>query len=696
MKLSLDTPVAAITQVGRVSSNKLKKIGIQNIRDLIFYYPFRYEDFSQISNIEDLQPFTTVTVKAKIELLSNRRSWKKHRTITEGLIADRTGSIKVIWFNQPFLTKVLRVGDEVYFSGKVNLDPHNLQLVNPVYEKAKASGETIHTARLVPIYPVTEKLTQKQIRFLIKMALNQVDEVRDWLPQAVRDENNLLSLARALVQIHFPEDKKKLDEAIRRLKFDELFLFLIQFQTVKHDLNKAKAVSVKFREQETKDFVSHLPFTLTDDQRKAAWQILQDLQKSSPMNRLLEGDVGSGKTVVAAMAIYNAALNYCQSVLMAPTEILAIQHFKNLRKLFQDIKLSDKELNVAILTRSNQIINGEQATKNKILSQLRRGKIDFIVGTHALIQESIEFHNLALAVIDEQHRFGVEQRKLLSQKGLNKDFMPHFLSMTATPIPRSLALTLYGDLDLSVIRQLPKERKKIITQVIEPTQRQWCYDFIRQQINQGRQAFVICPLIDPSDKLGIKSVNEEYKKLKEQIFPDLNIEVLHGKLKSADKEKIMVDFLANRSQILVATSVIEVGIDVPNASVMLIEGAERFGLAQLHQFRGRVGRGQYQSYCFLAADKFSLKTQKRLQALITAKDAFELAELDLDLRGPGEIFGVSQSGWPEFKIASLFDQPIISLARSAAQEIVKHDPLLNKYPFLKEKINELNLEVHLE
>ncbi|MFA6255481.1 MAG: ATP-dependent DNA helicase RecG [Patescibacteria group bacterium] len=406
------------------------------------------------------------------------------------------------------------------------------------------------------------------------------------------------------------------------------------------------------------------------------------------MNRLLEGEVGSGKTMVATLAMFNVSLANLQTVLMAPTEILAAQHYKTISSL-----LKASGVKVALLTRSQQKINDQTVTNHKILDQLLAGEIKIIVGTHALIQERVEFKKLALAIIDEQHRFGVEQRKLLREKSGDPKITPHLLSMTATPIPRSLALTLYGDLDLSIIKEMPKERKKVITEIVDPAKRQQTYNFIRDQIRDGRQAFVICPLIDLSDKLGVKAVTEEYEKLTKEVFPELKIAMLHGKLKAAQKEKIMADFLAKQSDILVSTSVVEVGVDVPNASVMLIEGADRFGLAQLHQFRGRVGRSNFQSYCFLFSDNPSQKTKTRLQALISAKDGFELAELDLQLRGPGEIYGTVQSGLPVFRIAQLSDHELIVKTKNAAELVAPH---LEKYPILQEKINQLIKEVHLE
>ena len=691
MPFTLATPVSALSQVGKTTASRLAKLGIFNVEDLIFYYPFRYEDFSQVSPIASLQPTNRATVKVKIELINNRRSWRRQTGLTEALVADSSGAVKVVWFNQPYLTKLLQPGDELYLSGKVDSDGHTLQLVNPIYEKVKAKTATIHTARLVPIYSLTQSLSQKQIRWLISLALKAVEQINDWLPAAIIKDLGLMSLAPALSQIHFPADQKVLAAAIRRLKFNELFLFSLQTQTIKRELKFAPAPRVKFQIEATKDFVARLPFVLTLDQKKAAWQVMQDLQRPQPMNRLLEGEVGSGKTVVAALAALNVGLNNYQTVMMAPTEILAPQHFNTLKKLF-----AATPLKVALVTRSLNQVGNKTVSKARILTLIKNDNVDLIVGTHALIQQSIVFGNLALVIIDEQHRFGVSQRKILQQKGAAQGLVPHFFSLTATPIPRSLALTLYGDLDLSILKLLPAERKKIITEIINPANRQHGYDFIRQEIKSGRQVFVICPLIDPSDRLGGKSVTEEFEKLSQQVFPEFTIAMIHGKLKPQIKQRVMADFLAKKSDILVATSVVEVGIDIANATVMMIEGAERFGLAQLHQFRGRVGRSKHQSYCFLLADQANQKTLARLGAMVTAQDGFELAEKDLELRGPGQLFGVNQSGWPEFKLATWFDYEIMLEAKKAAETFLSQESNLERYPFLQEKIKKMNPVIHLE
>jgi ATP-dependent DNA helicase RecG len=688
---TLNTPIEQLTRVGKTTAGRLKRLGLNTLNDLLFYFPFRYEDYSQIVAIKDLRPNQTVTVQGKIELIENRRSHRSRMTITEALIEDETGSIKVIWFNQPFLIKTLRPGDEVFIAGTTSLDKLTLQFTSPAYEKI-TGRDSINTAKVIPVYSLTSNLTQKQLRFLMSQALQAVNQVKEWMPQNILDKNKLLPLITAIKEIHWPDNLEISQQALSRFKFEELFLIQLQSQMLRQYLSQNKAPQILFREKEIKNFVSMLPFTLTNDQKKTAWQILLDLEKSQPANRLVEGDVGSGKTVVAAIAILNAVLNNFQAVLMAPTEILAKQHFSGIRKLLEPFKIK-----IALLTGSVKIIADgevEETDKKEVLKQIKSGKVGLIIGTHALIQDEVEYKNLALAIVDEQHRFGVEQRKMLKDKNKN-GLTPHFISMTATPIPRSLALILYGDLDLSLIKEMPKGRKKIITRLIDENNRSKAYQFIRDEVKNGRQVFVICPLIDPSDKLGVKSVTEEFKKLDKVVFPDLKIGLLHGKLKSAEKEKIMADFKANEIKILVSTSVIEVGIDIPNATIMMIEGADRFGLAQLHQFRGRVGRGEYQSYCLLFTENNSQKTRERLEALVNSNDGFALAEYDLKFRGPGEVFGTRQSGLPELQVASLTDVDLINQSKEQAKEFFA-DHRIDNYPLLKQKMEQKGFTDHLE
>jgi len=848
--MDINVPISQFKRIGTVTLKKLEKLKLKTVQDLLFHYPFRYEDWSKVLTITELKTKKSGTVKAKITLIANHRSPRKRMVITEAIISDKTDSLKTIWFNQPFLATVLRPGTEAYFAGKIDFDEtYGLEFLNPSYEIA-GRKEPIHTGRLVPVYPTTANLSQKQIRSLIRQALPLAQTINDWLPREIRTAHNLPPLSVALEQIHFPSNKSWLERSLHRLKFDELFLIQLQNQLVRRELKKYQAPPIKFNLDETKKFVTHLPFQLTDSQRKSAWEILKDLEKNQPMNRLLEGDVGSGKTMVAILTILNTCLSKYQAAYMAPTEILAKQHFETIRGF-----LRQWPINIALFSRTDQKLattktqSGSESLKSSasqrlqkiskasLIKKIRNQKVDVVIGTHALIQEGVNFANLALVIIDEQHRFGVEQRSallsdtkhtntrelheerkiiekelsyklngiffdvqkeagrylrerqyadLLEQKlksagiayqrenpielagrksnfadfiienkilvelkakpffekddyyqllrylesaklqlGLLVNFkqkflkpkrilnpkfesfecdssissclVPHFLSMTATPIPRSLALTLYGDLDLSIIDEIPKGRKKIITKIVPWTERQETYEFVRQQIKNGRQAFIICPLIDPSDQLGVKSVKDEYNKLKKNIFPDLEIAILHGQLKPKEKDKVMNGFLKNKINILVSTTVVEVGIDIANASIMIIEGAERFGLAQLYQLKGRIGRGAHQSYCFLFADNQSLKTYQRLKALLTAKNGFELAEKDLELRGPGEIFGTEQSGYLEgLKIAKLTDTDIIKEAQEAANTILSKGPELRAYPLLAKKIKNLQQTIHLE
>ncbi|MFH1597938.1 MAG: ATP-dependent DNA helicase RecG [Patescibacteria group bacterium] len=685
MRADYNQSIEDLSGVGKAVATRLKKLGVATIFDLITYFPFRYDDLSQITTIAQVKSGDIVTVKAKVQMIKNFRSPRKRMMITESLVKDQTASLKVVWFNQGFLTKVLEAGDSVYLSGKCELSQYGLQLVSPIFEKVRP--DQIHTAGIIPIYSTTSNLTQKQLRFLIKKALPVTNSIIDWLPQPIQNKYRLTNLKTAYQQIHFPQNQKNLESARHRLKFDELFLIQLFALKNKQDLAKQKSPLVKFKEKETKAFVSKLPFKLTDAQRKAAWEILKDLAGGRPMNRLLEGDVGSGKTITAVIAVINCFLNGFQSVLMAPTEILARQHYDNIKKLLQ------KKLKVAILTRAHFETNlRSSVTKKELIGLISDGAINFVIGTHALIEGEINFHNLGLAIVDEQHRFGVAQRKKL--KSQSKDeLLPHLLSMTATPIPRSLALAIYGDLDLSIIDQLPSGRKKIITKIVQPEKRDETYKFIDDQIKAGRQIFVVCPLIDPSDKLGVKAVTTEYKKLDQQIFPELIIGLLHGKLKPKDKDKVMQDFSDNKINILVSTSVVEVGIDIPNATVMMIEGAERFGLAQLHQFRGRIGRDRHQSYCFLFTENETAKTLDRLEALVASQNGFELAEKDLQFRGPGEIYGIRQSGYLDLKIATLSDHQIIQEAREAAQKSIKQ---LDKFSLLSKKIAQFGQDIHLE
>ncbi len=626
MSITLSTPIKTLTRVGESAAGRLKKLGLTTVRDLLFYYPSRYEDYSAVVAIRDLRPETVCTVQGEVVSISNKITPRKRQKITELFVSDSTGSIKAVWFNQPYLAAQIKEGDKVSLAGKVEYTGFGLEMRSPEWEKMNfekrpglAVGETwsllIYTACMIPVYPLTAGVTNRQMRFLMSQALVAAGEVEEWIQENYElpiTNYQLLGIQDAIQNIHYPESNELLAKARFRLKFDELFFLQLRKAITRREVQSAKAPVIQFKEDAIKKFVQSLPFKLTESQRKAAWQIIKDCGGNVPMNRLLQGDVGSGKTIVALIAMLNTALNGYQAVLMAPTEILAKQHFQNMCRFLEEWN----EIKVALWTRSSQKLKSQNSnlkttTKNsKFLELIVSGKAHLIIGTHALLQEDITFKNLALAIVDEQHRFGVEQRKTLRGKGDVQS--PHFLSMTATPIPRSLSLTAYGDLDLSILDEMPPGRKEVITKVATEENRQKAYDFINKQIQQGRQVFVICPLIDESDVLGVKAVTSEYEKLDKEIFPHIPVGLLHGKLKDKKKDEVQARFVKSEYKILVATSVVEVGVDVPNASVMMIEGAERFGLAQLHQFRGRVGRAEHQSYCFLFTDSSSQNVYERL------------------------------------------------------------------------------------
>jgi ATP-dependent DNA helicase RecG len=679
--LKLSDKIAIFPRVSKNSVKYLKKLGLETIQDLLFYLPFRYEDFGQKKKIADLKAGENVNIQGEILLIQNRRSRLKKMNLTEALVADDSETIKVIWFNQPFLTRNLKISDRISLAGKISENQGQLAIISPQYEKI-FTNRLIHTNGLVPMYHLTSGLTQKQLRFIIKQAIFLADNIEDCLPLNMRHNLKLLNIASAVKKIHFPNTWREAEAARKRLIFSELFFRQLKSQLIKKKLNSQKAPLIEFQEEETRSFVDSLPFQLTPGQKQSAWEILKDLKKEHPMNRLLEGDVGSGKTVVAAIAIFNTALNGKKSALMAPTEILARQHFSTISKLLKNKK---RQINIALLTGSKKDVIDE--------------KTDLIIGTHAIIQKKANKKNLALAIVDEQHRFGVKQRQKILDFNHQDHTVPHFLSMTATPIPRSLALAIYGDLDLSIIKEMPIGRKKIITRLVKNQNRDKAYSFIAQQIEKGRQSFVICPLIENSDRLEVKSAKTEYDRLRTQIFPNLKIGLLHGKMKNTDKEKTMQDFSDHKIDILVSTSIIEVGIDVPNASIIAIEGAERFGLAQLHQFRGRVGRSEYQSYCLLFPSQENIasgKTIDRLSAMEKYNDGFSLAKMDLKLRGAGDLYGSNQSGFNELQIASLFDYELIKRSNEEAAKIIQADPELKNYPLLKKELGNWEKLIHLE
>ena len=725
--MDFSTSVQYIPGVGPVFAKKLQKLGIRTISDLLYYFPFRYEDFSNLTTIDKIKVGQPNCVAGELKEITNTRTWKKRMTVTEALVQDKTAAIRAVWFNQPFLNKNLKEGDNICLAGVAKIGKNDIFLSNPIYEKISSEKELTNLGRLAPVYNETTGVSSRWLRYIIKPILaQQAEQATEILPPEILKENDFLPLPQALWQIHFPDSLSIAQRARERFAFEELFLVELSVLQARLKIAQQKAPDIPMKAELMKKFTDSLSFKLTDAQKKCAWQILKDMERPCPMSRLLEGDVGSGKTVVAVMAALNTVKNGHQVGFMAPTEILAKQHFFQTAKLLRPFKVR-----IALLTgKEDQIISQKlgyqtrngfrpetiEISRNKILERTKKGEIDLLVGTHTLIQDKVKFGKLGLVIVDEQHRFGVEQRARLCAKekgGVN--LLPHLLSMTATPIPRTLALTVYGDLDLSLIDEMPKGRKEIITKIIAPNQRKEAYDFIRKEVKKDNRVFVICPRIEapeesaepgilPTDRgqasgsgwSEAKAVKTEYEKLSKEIFPDLKVGILHGKMKVKEKEKTMQHFRDGKIQILVSTSVVEVGVDIPKATVMMVDGAEYFGLAQLHQFRGRVGRAKRQSYCFLFTASRSSNTKERLAALVKAKNGFELAEKDLAIRGPGSLGGKKQWGLPDLAMANLTDLALVEKTRETAKKILQQSPSLKNYPLLKERVKTFEKQLHLE
>jgi ATP-dependent DNA helicase RecG len=674
----LEAPITSLPDIGKVHARRLQRLRISTIGDLLYLFPRRYDDYSALKTIDKLQYGDEVTIMGTI-WDTRVRETRKGMTIITSTIADGTGTIEATWFNQQFLVQRLRPGRQIVLSGKIDQYLGRLVLNQPEWEPLEK--ELIHTGRLVPVYPLTKGISARWLRRLTKRAVDYwAKKLTDHLPASVRHRAGLMNLETAIRQIHFPDNRESLEKAHRRFAFDEFFTIQLGVLRQRRDWQKVPGRAITISEELLQTFVRSLPFELTAAQRRALDEIVSDLRQPQPMSRLLQGDVGSGKTVVATAAMLMAVVNGFQAVLMAPTEILAEQHYQTIAALLQDTYgarvgeegleyvIQDNHVRLRLLTGSTP-----KADKDTIYEEMRLGAADIVVGTHALIQKGVTFANLGLAIVDEQHRFGVAQRGALRQKGYN----PHVLVMSATPIPRSLALTIYGDLDVSVIDELPPGRQEIQTRWLMPRERERAYSFVRHQIEKGRQAFIIYPLVEESDKIEAKAAVDEHHRLQKEIFPDLRLGLLHGRLKGEEKEAVMSAFGRGELDILVSTSVVEVGIDVPNATVMLVDGADRFGLAQLHQFRGRVGRGEHQSYCLLLAESPSEKGQERLQIIESTHDGFTLAEKDLEMRGPGEFFGLRQSGLPDLKMARLSDMKTLEQARTEALALFEQDPQLS-------------------
>lgn len=662
--LSLATPLAQLPRISPARLDGLRRLDCRTVRDLLWYLPRRHDDQRERATVAQLRAGQAATVEVDIVAIKGRRARYRKMELIEGEVSDPTGAVGVVWFNQPHLRHLLHPGERVTLHGKVVRGRRGgLQLRNPDVERERQLVSQPSVGVLVPTYPETYGVTSRWLRSQVARLLPLAAAIADPLPAPIREREGLIPLALALHDIHFPQDQAALDRAQERFGFDELFYPQLAALMARRQRLRRAGVRSPYSVGVAREFVASLPFKLTDDQRRAAHEILTDLDRPSPMNRLLQGDVGSGKTVVAAMAARLAIAAGHQVVLMAPTEILARQHFLTLRDL-----LSRFEIWPRLLVGSTPA-----AQRREILAGLATGADQLVVGTHALIEDDVSLPGLGLCVVDEQHRFGVAQRlRLLEKAQVN----PDFLSMTATPIPRSLARTLYGDLDVSQIRHLPPDRIPIETRLVEPEARSSAYSFIRAEVAAGRQGFIICPLVEDSPLRQVRSATAEFERLSSEVLPDLRLTLLHGRLPAREKAQRMEAFAKGEFDILVATSIIEVGMDVPNATVMGIEDADRFGLAQLHQFRGRIGRGPHRSYCLLFAEGHEPSSRGRLQALVEHRDGFELAEIDLQQRGAGEPYGLRQHGLPEMRVGDLLDEGLRRRARSAAESVLDRDPEL--------------------
>ena len=654
-------PITVIKGVGSKVAELIHKVGPTTVRDLLYLQPRRYDDYSKLQPIRRLTYGEQVTVLGTLWTVRSRRT-RNNKVAVHAVLGDGSGKVQLNFYNQPWLQNSLKTGQQYTVSGKVDQYLGRPVFNNPEWESVDT--ENVKTNRIVPVYPLTKGLGANKMRNVMKATVDHwAARVPDPLPETIRRKHHFLRLSDALRNIHFPKSAELQSKAQQRLAFDELFMLQLGMLHQRSEWQEIPAKPLTAHVAERIRFFNTLPFDPTNAQKRVIEEIAKDMAGTTPMNRLLQGDVGAGKTIVAAAAMIVAVKSGAQAALMAPTEILAEQHYKGLSELLEPLGISLRLLTGGVST----------ADRRQVYADAENGSADILIGTTALIQPELTFKNLGFVVIDEQHRFGVDQRGALRDKGKG-EYNPHLLVMTATPIPRSLALTLYGDLDVSVLDEMPPGRQEILTKWLKESERERAYRFIQKQADEGRQSYVIFPLVEESDKSELKAAVDEHKRLQEQIFPNLKLGLLHGKMKSAEKEAAMRAFYANETQVLVSTTVVEVGVDVPNATVMVVEGANRFGLAQLHQLRGRVGRGKHKSYCILISDSTTPDAIERLTALEDTNDGFQLAEKDLELRGPGEFFGRQQSGLPELQLASIFDTKLLSIARNEALAIFEIDP----------------------
>jgi ATP-dependent DNA helicase RecG len=668
--MNLVTPLEKVKGVGTKTGEQFALAGLHTVGELIDFLPRAHEDFSEVVAIADIHP-GKMTIKARCEKIATRPVRRGLR-ITTATLADESGKLQAVWFNQPYRETQLKSGEEFYFSGEFEFNYNKYQLTNPSAEKV--SDMPVQTDRLLPVYRAIKGLKSQVVRKILSELRPLITMLPETLPAEIVKNEKLLSRSDAVLGMHFPKTSDDIARGRERLAFEELFQLLLASQLNRQENAKLTGWHIPFEQTIVADFVKQLPFDLTGAQRRAAWDIIQDFERKTPMNRLLQGDVGSGKTVVAGLAARQAAHSDFQTALMAPTEILASQHAETLASL-----LTPFGVTVGLLTGS---VKG--TARKTLYEQIYNGSVNVVVGTHALIQDTVKFHKLGFVVIDEQHRFGVKQRQQLLGKS---EHMPHLLAMTATPIPRSLALTVYGELDVSVLDELPKGRLPIKTKIWSPNSRAQLYELVDTELKQGRQCYVICSLIDENADNEIKSVTAEYKKLQNSIFKHRRIGLLHGKLKSEEKDAVMTQFARGKLDILVSTTVVEVGVDVPNATVMLIEDADRFGLSQLHQLRGRVGRSSHQSFCYLITSGSS-KPSPRLKEIEKSNDGFYLAEVDLKMRGPGEIYGRAQHGALNLQIATLSDTKLIARAQKEAKLFVSRGDDLLQYKQLAVQVEQ--------